>query len=70
MAKFDVYLTRLVTEYALVTVEADDEEGAAEAALHTADGGDWQTQDNGWVSREDVSAVWRHADSAPETNED
>jgi hypothetical protein len=43
MPKFDVYMTRLVTEYTTVTVEAPDAEAAASAALECADTADWET---------------------------
>ena len=62
MAKFDVYLTRLVTEYTTVTVEADDEEGAAEAALIAADGADWATDFGAVNPPEEVSGIDRLPD--------
>ncbi len=49
MPKFDVYMTRRVTEYVTVSVDAPDEFAAAEAALEGADSAEWSTDyDDAW----------------------
>jgi hypothetical protein len=56
MAKFVIYLTRRVTEYATVIVDAPDEFAAAEAALEGADEAEWETDyDSPWPA--DVAAI-------------